>query len=232
MASPKKSALYYWAEENGQIPWWTLLCSLPQLPSYVEFLWNEMWRQIETHLDRRRTTSVVPDDYVVRRYGQTAYLANYFHPNAHGGMVWGNVLVDTVICHGELSYPMAFNLHERGGPLKMWERGLAQVQRVQARLQAAGVRPDRLWTVADCRYGNAAMAAALRARKGFYHLGIPKNRTVELFGRSQRLDHYFASLPQRQLTVASKPYRYKLSTANLKDWGCHRLLAVWDSRGR
>lgn len=116
--------------------------------------------------------------------------------------------------------------------MKMWERGLAQVRRVQARLRDAGVRPDRLWTVGDCRYGNAAMAAALREGEGFYLLGLPKDRTVELFGRSQRLDQYFSSLPERRLTVEGKLYRYKISTANLKDWGCHRLLAVWCPKDR
>ncbi|MFQ6125266.1 MAG: hypothetical protein ACE5R6_11780 [Candidatus Heimdallarchaeota archaeon] len=70
------------------------------------------------------------------------------------------------------------------------------------------------------------MAAKLRPKEGFYLLSSPKTRTVELFGRTRRIEQYFASLPERQLTVAGKQYRYKLSTANLKDWGCQRLLAV------
>lgn len=106
------------------------------------------------------------------------------------------------------------------------------MRRVQARLQAVGVRPERLWTLGDCKYGNAAMVSTLRERGGFYLLGIPKSRLVELFGRSQRIEHYFASLPERRLTVEEKLYRYKLSTANLKDWGRQRLLAIWDPRGR
>lgn len=143
-ASPKKSVLYYYTEENGQIPWWTLLRSLPSLDSYASALWDAVWQRIETHLDRRRTTCCVVDDFVARRYGHTAYLADYFYSNAHNGVVLGTALVDTAIRHGELSCPVAFNLHRRGGPLTRWERGLAQVHRVHARLCAARVRPERL----------------------------------------------------------------------------------------
>jgi len=226
VASPKKSVLYYWSEENGQIPWWNLLRSLPPLASYASALWDVVWQRIATHLDRRRTTCIVVDDFVARRYGQTAYLADYFYSNAHNGVVLGNALVDTAIRHGELSCPVAFELHRRGGSLTRWERGLVQVHRVYARLRAAGVRSERLWTLGDCTYGTAAMAAELRPEEGFYLLSIPKSRVVEVFGRSRRIKQYFASLPERQLTVEGQLYRYKISTANLKDWGCQRLLAV------
>jgi len=232
VASPKKSALYYWAEENSSIPWWTLLRSLPPLTSYRDSLWTLVWQRIETCLDRRRPVCLVVDDYVTRRYGRKAYLADYFYSNTLGGVVWGNQLVDTVIRNGELICPIIFEVHRRRGSLKGWERGLAQVRRVQTRLQAAGVRSERLWVLGDCTYGNAAMAAALQVGPGFYLLGVPKSRRVELFGRSHCLEQYFCSLPERRLTVAGKRYRYKLSTANLKDWGRRRLLAAWDPRGR
>jgi hypothetical protein len=232
VASPKKSVLYYWAEENGAIPWWTLLRSLLPTRFYHTPLWDTVWQRIDTQLDRRRPVCIVVDDYVSRRYGKKAYLANWFYSNVHGGVVWGNQLVDTVIRNGALSCPVTFEFHRRNGPKKVWERGLTQVRRVHARLRAAGVRTERLWTLGDCTYGNAAMARALRRMDGFYLLGIPKSRTVELFGRSCQIEQYFASLPEYQLTVANKLYRYKISTANLKDWGCHRLLAVWDPRGR
>ena len=182
VASPKKSVLYYWTEENGQIPWWTLLRSLPSLASYASALWDAVWQRIEIHLDRRRPTCVVIDDYVARCYGHTAYLTDYFYSNAHGGVVLGNALVDTDIRNGELSCPVAFELHERRGSLMLWERALAQVRHVRARLRAAGVRPDRLWTLGDYTYGNAAMAVKLRPKGGFYLLSIPKTRIVELFG--------------------------------------------------
>ena len=232
VACPKKSVSYYWTEENRTIPWWTLLRSLPTTSFYAEVIWDPIWQRIEKHLDRRRPVCIVTDDYVSRRYGRKAYLTNYFFSTTHGGVVWGNAIVDTVLRNGDLSCPVTFELHRKRGSLKIWERGLAQVRRVQARLRAMGVRPERLWTLGDCTYGNAAMAAALRDEEGFYLLGIPKSRIVELFGRSQRMDQYFASLPARRLTVADKVYRYKLSTANLKGWGRHRMLAVWDPRGR
>jgi hypothetical protein len=232
VACPKKSVFYYWAEEHDSIPWWTLLRSLLPTRSYQTPLWDTVWQRIGTQLDRRRPVCIVVDDYVSRRYGKKAYLANWFYSNVHGGVVWGNQLVDTVIRNGTLSCPVSFELHRRQGPRKVWERGLAQVNRVHTRLQALGVRPERLWTLGDCTYGNAAMAARLRRNGGFYLLGLPKSRTVELFGRSQRVEHYFASMPERRLTVAGKLYRYKVSTANVKDWGRHRLLAVWDPRGR
>ena len=218
-ASPKKSVLYYWAEENAQIPWWILLRSLLQLLSYEEPLWDTVWQRIATQLDRRRTTSLVVDDYVARRYGRKAYLTDWFYSATHGGVVWGNTLVDTVLRNGELNCPVRFELHRRRGSRKVWERGLAQVRRGQARFRAVGVRPERLWTLGDCTYGNAVMAAALREEDGFYLLGIPKSRKVELFGRSQRITQYFGSLPERRLTVASRVYQYKLSTATLKDRG-------------
>ena len=71
------------------------------------------------------------------------------------------------------------------------------------------------------------MEEALRFLDIFYLLGIPKSRQVELFGRKQSVAQYFTSLPERCLTVAGKTYRYKLSSANLKDWGRRRLLAIY-----
>lgn len=231
VASPKNSILYYWTEENRAIPWWTLRNSLQKVSSSAATLWDTVWQQIATHLDRRRPVCLAVDDYVARRYGQQAYLADYFYSNAHGGVVWGNALVDLAIRHGNLWCPVTFTFHKRKGSLTLWERGLAQVQAVRRQLLSMGVRSDRLWTLGDCTYGNAAMAAELQPKEGFYLLSIPKSRRVELFGRSNRMEEYFASLPERRLTVAGKQYSYKLSTANLKDWGRQRLLAVrWAKR--
>jgi len=119
VACPKKSVFYYWAEENTAIPWWTLLRSLSPTLSYQIALWDGVWQRIASQLDRCRPVCVVVDDYVARRYGRKAYLTDWFYSATHGGVVWGNTLVDTVIRNGALISPVVFELHRLRGSRKV-----------------------------------------------------------------------------------------------------------------
>lgn len=225
--SPKNSVSYYTEEEHPEIPSWKLLRTVRVVPKYGETFSLQVFKQILKLVDQRYPICLAVDDFVCRRYGKKAYLCGYFHSNAHGGVVWGNAIVDTTIRNGNLECPVTFEIHAKNGSLKMWERGLLQIQQLVNKLVQEGIRPDRIWSLGDCRYGNKRLEQALRTLSIFYLLGIPKNRQVELFGRKQSLEQYFTSLPEQCLTVAGKGYRYKISTANLKDWGRRRLLAVY-----
>jgi len=230
--SPKNSVKYYTEEEHSEIPGWKLLRTVRIVPKYGETfslaIFNRIWKLV----DRRAPICFTVDDFVCQRYGKKAYRCNYFYSNAHGGIVWGNALVDTTLRNGNLVCPVTFEIHQKKGPLKLWERGLAQIQQLVMKCLEQQIDPNRIWTLGDCVYGNVAMEYALRNLGVFYLLGLPKNRQVELFGRKQSLAQYFTSHPDRSLTVAGQVYRYKLSTANLNGWGRRRLLAFYGPGNR
>ncbi len=229
--SPKKSVSYYVEEEHDAIPGWKILHGLQQVLSYSTLLWQKSWSQIRKSLDQRSPVCLSVDDWVTCRYGTKAFGTGYFYSNAHKGVVWGNQLVDTVIKNGGFRCPLIFELHLKQDSNKVWERGLKQIQQIQTKLRNIGVQPKRIWTLGDCTYSNKEMAKELKKLGGFYLLGLAKDRNVELFGQSQRIDKYFATKPEKRLTVRGTGYRYKLSTANVKGWGRRRLLAIWNPRG-
>ena len=228
----KKSMSYFCDVTDSSIPCWKVLRCLKDVPLYSDQLNQIFWQQIPTLLDRRAPVCLAIDDFVVRRYGETAYATGKFFSNAHNGLTWGNLLVNTTLRNCLLECPVAYELHVTTEQIKVWERALQQVEQLVAKLQAVRVRCDRIWVLGDCKFSNKRMNQALTDLEVFYLLGMPKNRSVELFGRKSRLDKYFHSLPEQHLTVAGKLYTYKLSTANLKDWGRQKLLTIIGPKGR
>jgi len=225
--SPKNSVKYYTEEEHSETPGWKLLRTVRIVPKYGKSFSVEIFKRIWNLIDRRSPVCFAVDDFVCQRFGKKAYACGYFHSNAHGGVTWGNALVDTTLRNGNLVCPVTFEIHQKIGPLKLWERGLSQIRQLVTKCLAQEVDPMRIWTLGDCTYGNAAMVSGLRSLGVFYLLGIPKNRQIELFGQKYRLDQFFRSHPERMLTVSGRVQRYKISTANLKGWGRRRLLAVY-----
>lgn len=196
-SSPKNSVAYYAKEEHPDIPSWELLQTVRTIPKYGKTFNLQVFRRILNLVDQRYPICFAVDDFVCRRYGKKVYLCDYFHSNAHGGVVRGNALVDSTIRNGDLECPVIFEIHAKYGSLRMWERGLAQIQQLVTKLLEEGVRQDRIWILGDCSYGNKLMEQVLRFLDIFYLLGIPKSRQVELFGRKQSVAQYFTSLPER-----------------------------------
>lgn len=222
----KKSIQYYQSFENKSIPRWKIYDSLPQLLNKPEIFQKQYLKWIWQELDRRSPVVLALDDFVVKRYGHSAFATGYFHSNAHGGITWGNLLVDVTLKNGSLECPVSYEIHEKPAGFKLWERGQRQIDTLLTHLLAAKVREKRIWVVADSAYGNKTFQHYLRSLNVSYLLGIPKNRTAELFGRKKRLDHFFVSLPERTITIGTSRYTYKQTILNLKGWGRRQVLAV------
>ena len=90
----KKSIKYYQSFENASIPRWKIYESLSKLLNEAETFQNQYLKRIWKELDRRSPVVLALDDFVVKRYGYSAFATGYFHSNAHGGITWGNLLVD------------------------------------------------------------------------------------------------------------------------------------------
>jgi len=224
--SYKKSAAYYFDEGLGQFPGWKLVRCPEKLLTYQKTIQKALRRRIGIQIDRRRTYLLAVDDTALRRYGRTAYATYWYYSNAHGGIIWGNKLVNTVLTSGNLAVPVAHDLHQRDSGKKLWELGRDQLLANVSWLRQLTVSKKQIWATGDTIYGNKAIMTTLRDLDISHLLGIAKNRTVELFGRRGSVRDFFATQTQRSLTVAGHTYTYKISTANLKDVGRCRLLAV------
>lgn len=222
----KKSVQYYQSFENGSIPRWKIYESLLKVLNEEESIHKHYLKRVWQELDRRSPVVLALDDFVVKRYGHSAFATGYFHSNAHGGITWGNLLVDVTLKNSSLECPVSYEIHEKTAGLKLWERGQQQITTLLTDLLAAKVQEKRIWVVADSVYSNKEFQQFLLSLNVSYLLGFPKNRKAELFGRKARLDHFFVSLPERTITIEKRRYSYKSTILNINGWGRRQVLAV------
>lgn len=227
----KKSLRAYQKFEPDRIPRWNIQRSLQKVPGQQEVLQKHYSERFLSQLDRRYPVVLALDDFVVKRYGHSAFATEYFYSNAHGGITWGNQLVDVTLKNGLLVCPVSYEIHEKQEELKLWERGQRQIEEVRQKLLAANVREKRIWVVADTTYANRVFQEYLIASQIFYLLGLPKSRKVELFGRTGQVAEFLHSCPERQITIDKRLYTYKQTIINVQGWDRRQIIAIYRGHG-
>ena len=222
----KNSIQTYRKFEDTEVPRWKLYRSLQNVMTYADLIHSRYLDRGLTFVDRRCPVVLAVDDFVVKRYGRSAFATDHFYSNAHGGVTWGNLLVDVTLKNGSLAFPISYEIHEKQGELTAWERGQRQVADLLPALLAVIGSSKRIWVAADCTYANQSFQQFLGDVKVFYLLGIPKDRCGELFGRTGRVDEFIETRPLRHITVAGRRYHYKHTVMNVRGWGRRQILAI------
>jgi hypothetical protein len=125
------------------------------------------------------------------------------------------LIVDTVLTNGKLQCPLAHEIHKKNGNDKAWEREKRQLQEASAWLLSVKVRPERSWITGDGTSGNMDLTNTVRELEVFHLLALPKDRNIEVFGRTTQFWESVTDKPNYHLTVDHKLCRYKHTVVNL-----------------